>query len=147
VVPVAEGEPQYALLSDSIGAENGEPLREIRWAQMGRGDRRPVQDPLSQPVDARRVAGGPATGRDLRHVDDRGDSGLRGGLGEGGGRLEQARADRVDEVGRPNAIDGLADNVDILQIADDDLGAAVTQFRGTVVKAMHEGAHAVTAFE
>jgi hypothetical protein len=34
-----------------------------------------------------------------------------------------------------------------LQIADDDLCAAVTQCRGAVVKAMHEGAHAVAAFE
>src|ERR1700722_11565703 len=147
VAPVAEGEPQHALLADPFGAENGEPLSEIRWAQMCHRDRRPVQDPLSQPVDARRVACGTAAGRDLRHVDDRGDSGLLGGLGEGGGCLEQAWADRVDEVGRPNAVDGLADSVDVLQIADDDLGATVTQFRGAVVKAMHEGAHAVTAFE
>src|SRR5271170_8457873 len=35
VASVAEGEPQYALLADSLGAENREPLREIRWAQMG----------------------------------------------------------------------------------------------------------------
>jgi hypothetical protein len=98
-------------------------------------------------MDACRVAGGAATGRDLRHVDDRFDPGFFGGLGERGGRLEQSGADRVHEVGGARALGGCADGVDVVQVADDHFGTAVTQRCGAVVKAVYQRAYGVTAFE
>ena len=92
-----------------------------------RGDNRgAIQEPLGDPMLPGGIAGGFAPRRDLRHVDDRVHTGLTGSLSEIRRGLDQARADRVVEVGRGHADRRRTNGWKVQQISLDDFGALLT---------------------
>src|SRR6266699_3314764 len=70
---------------------------------MGRGNSRPVEDLLGEPMILRRVAQRVLASRFLRHVHDAFEAGLFSGLSEIGCRLQNAEADRITEVCAANS--------------------------------------------
>ena len=68
-------------------------------------------------------------------------------LSELGGGLNQPRADRVHVIRRPGAFRRGTNIGKAVEIADDDLGAAVTQLGGTVIQTMHQRPHAMATLE
>ena len=78
--------------------------------------------------------------RDLRYVHDRLDASLFRRLRELCGRLNQAGLDRIDEIGPIHALEGLADSVELEQVADDDLRPELAKVFGPLVRPMDEGA-------
>ena len=56
-------------------------------------------------------------------------------------RLNQARPDRVDEVGAVHAVEGFPHRIEIQQIADNNLRPPLAESFGPVVLAMHESAN------
>ena len=76
-----------------------EPLGEVCGPDVGDRHAGPVEDPLGQPVKCRSMALRVLSGGNLRHVHDAIDAGFLRRLGELGRRLDDPRADGVDEVG------------------------------------------------
>ena len=82
-----------------LRGELQQPLREVGGPDVGDRQPGPVEDALGKPVIGRRMALRVFASGDLRHVHDAVDPGLLRGLGEVGRRLQDPRADGVDEVG------------------------------------------------
>src|SRR5215831_10781401 len=80
-----------------------------------------------------------AARRDLRHVDNRPDTGVDGALGELRGRLHQAWPDRINEVRPVDALERASDGIEIQQVADEDLRAVLGKRFGPLVPAVNEG--------
>ncbi len=93
----------------------------------------PVEDPLGEPVVGRGVAPGVLPRRLLRHVDDAVDAGLLRGLGEVRRRLQDAGADRIDEVGPLDAVERGANLPEVEEVAVDDLDPAILELLRAVV--------------
>jgi hypothetical protein len=61
--------------------------------------------------------------------------------------LNQARPDRVDEVGAVHAVEGFPHRIEIQQIADNNLRPPLAESFGPVVLAMHESANTFPSIE
>src|SRR5215510_6082084 len=80
-----------------------QPFGKVRGAKVGRGNSRPVEDLLGEPMILGRVAQRALASRLLRHVHDAFEAGLFSGLSEVGCRLQNAGADRITEVCAANS--------------------------------------------
>src|SRR5215813_3365193 len=104
-----------------------QPFGKVRGAKMGRGNSRPVEDLLREPMILRRVAQRVLASRFLRHVHDAFEAGLFSGLSEVGCRLQNAGADRITEVCAANSSHRRAHVVELQKIADNHLCAHLFQ--------------------
>jgi hypothetical protein len=82
------GQAQGVCLCYRLG-EDGEPLGEEGGAKVNSRYGGPIQEPLSKLVFTRSIAFGVAASGDLRHVDHRLQTGVRGCLGKDAGRLDE----------------------------------------------------------
>ena len=106
-----------------------EPLGEVRGPDVGDRHAGPVEDPLGQPVKCRSMALRVLSGGNLRHVHDAIDAGFLRRLGELSRRLDDPRADGVDEVGPLDAAQRRAHLAEVEEVAVDDLDPALLELR------------------
>jgi hypothetical protein len=83
----------------------------------------------------------------LRHVDDDFNSGFLGRLCKLSGRLHDAWAYRIAEVGPIHSAQRGAHRVEVQQVAKHDLGAGLLQLLRSLVGPMGEYAYSVILFE
>src|SRR5258708_22444948 len=83
----------------------------------------------------------------LRHVDEHFDPGLLGSLRELSGRLHQAWADRIAEVGALHSIQRATHRVEIEEVAKHHLSANLEQMLRSLVGPMGEYPHGLMFLE
>jgi len=107
---------------------------------MGDCETRPVEDLLGDESFFTRITFRIAISGSLRQIDDRGDACFPRGLREIDGRVDKPGLDWVDQIRHINAFYGLADCIDIVEVADYDFGAQLFQRHRSIVLAVHHGA-------
>jgi hypothetical protein len=91
-------------------------------------------------VLARGVARRFAPSRDLRHVDDARRPGLLRSLREERGGAQQPGGNRVDEIRAGDPLERRSHRIEVLQVSNDHLGAALLKSLRAGIAAMHKRA-------
>src|SRR5260370_34448169 len=83
----------------------------------------------------------------LRHVDDDLDAGFLGSLCELSGRLPDAWADRIAEVGTLHFVQRGTHSVKIEEVPEHDLSASLEQLLRSLVRPMRKHPHRVLVLD
>src|SRR5258708_23194273 len=146
VLPCCIKRREHSTLADHR-REVEQPLGEERRSEVDRRYARPIEYALAQPMltggFARRIAACGYHG----HVDDDLDAGFLGSLCELSGRLHEAWADRVAEVGTLHSVQRRTHGVEIEEVAKHDLSAKLLQLLRSLVGPMGERPHRVLFLE
>jgi hypothetical protein len=132
--PFADRQPEKPLSNKERELKRVEqPFKEVGRTKMGDGETGPIEDLFSDKGVPTRIAFRIPIGRSLGQIDDGGHARFPGGLREIDSRIDKPRRDRVDQIGRLYAFHGLADRIDIVEVAYDDFGTEFFQGGRSIV--------------